>query len=180
MADSALPGPILVATDGSPSARRAVELAVMCAMQGAEPLRILCVWTLPVAISAFRPLTELTQSEEEERRRAHAVVRRAAAIANTAGVQTSTTVRDGDAVEEICAEAESCDARLIVVGAHGRPARSSPIGSVSLGLLAHAPCPVLVLRDDRPLDQGGSTATMLAALPQAPRAGRIARSTDRK
>ena len=146
--------PILVATDDSVSARQAVECAVQLAQASGSPLRIVGVWTLPVAISAFEPLTELTELEEKERRRSQVAVRRAAHRAKSTGVLTSTAVRNGAILEEICAEAQECGARLLVVGAHGSSgAHASPIGSVALDLLVHAPCPVLVLRGDPLFDE---------------------------
>lgn len=149
-----MPEPILVATDDSASARQAVEHAVQLARASGSPLRIVAVWALPAAISAFEPLTELTQLEERERGRAQAAVRSAADRARSSGVPTSTAVRAGEVLEAICTEAEACGARLLVVGAHGSSgAHGSAIGSVALDLLAHAPCAVIVVRGDRLIEE---------------------------
>jgi nucleotide-binding universal stress UspA family protein len=64
-------------------------------------------------------------------------------------VAATSQLREGDAVEEICAAARECDAALLVVGAQGwGPVRRLLFGSVSSGVLHDAPCPVLVVRDE--------------------------------
>lgn len=55
-------------------------------------------------------------------------------------------LRPGPTVETILAEAEDVGADLIVVGAHRHArARRLLLGSVSEGLVRHAPCPVTVV-----------------------------------
>ena len=66
-------------------------------------------------------------------------------------VETDTPVpRDGDA-REIVKEAERWDARMIVLGSHGRRGFDRwTLGSVSEHVAFHAPCSVEVIRGSLP------------------------------
>jgi nucleotide-binding universal stress UspA family protein len=59
-------------------------------------------------------------------------------------------VKEGDPADVICQMAAAEGVDLIVVGSHGKGwARRALLGSVSQHVLAHAPCPVLVVRHGR-------------------------------
>lgn len=68
------------------------------------------------------------------------------------GIEARAQPMRGATVEALVAVAEAASADLLAVGAHQRGwlARAF-LGSVSHGLLRHAPCPVLVV----PLGEGG-------------------------
>jgi nucleotide-binding universal stress UspA family protein len=60
--------------------------------------------------------------------------------------QAEPRVQVGDPVERLAATAESEDAAVLVVGSRGRGALASALlGSVSAGLPARAPCPVVIV-----------------------------------
>jgi nucleotide-binding universal stress UspA family protein len=81
-----------------------------------------------------------------EREWAQAALASAAAEAEAAGVRATTLSRYGRAAEQICAVARERQPRLIVVGSRGwGPVDGVLFGSVSSGVLNHAPCPVLVV-----------------------------------
>ena len=69
--------------------------------------------------------------------------------AAAAGLEAETIIAKGPAVQGICETAERRRAGMIVIGSHGWGAMMSLIfGSTTLGVLQHAPCPVVVVRDD--------------------------------
>jgi nucleotide-binding universal stress UspA family protein len=140
---------ILLATDGSSSAKRATEAAVELARAAGWKLRVVTVWHTLVRTYGYAPVTYAADLSELEREHATSVLEDTAALAREAGVTATSQLREGDAVEEICAAARECDAALLVVGAQGwGPVRRLLFGSVSSGVLHDAPCPVLVVRDE--------------------------------
>ena len=154
-------GPILFATDGSPSAAEAQKEAFELARRLDAPLLIVSVAhpTLPavgyVSYGYSNVVAELTEAEHHRVKKLLATI---AATACAAEIPYSTVVADGVAVEQICRIASERDARLIVVGSHGwGAARRLFSGSVSTGLVHSAPCPVLVVRD-RQQDQQHAAA----------------------
>ncbi len=147
--------PILIATDGSPSAAAATREAVELAAQLETPLVVTTVEHVGAPSYGYfgyaEVYSELCKAEHEH---VHAVLEDVAARAAEAGDPCETVAPDGPAVgDEICRLAKAREASLIVIGAHGwGPVRRAFFGSVSLGVLHDAPCPVLVARgstDDR-------------------------------
>ena len=61
-------------------------------------------------------------------------------------VRITTEVLCGPPDKEIVDEATRWNADLVVVGSHGRGFWGRLLGSVSEGVVNHAPCPVLVVR----------------------------------
>lgn len=141
---------ILLATDGSPSAEAAALEAVELAHLTGWRLQVVTVWRAPILTGyGYAPVAYVPELAEVEREHAGTVARAAAEAAATAGVTATWELRQGDAAAEICEAAAEMGARLIVLGAHGWGALQRIVfGSVSTGVLQHAPCPVLVVRDD--------------------------------
>ncbi len=141
---------ILLATDGSVSARAAQREAIELAKATGWPLHIVTVWDLPTMVGfgyapgAYVPVQELCEAEEEH---AGEVVEKAMKTAAVAGVTATSSVRKGYAADEICEAGDELGAALVVMGAHGWGAvKRLVFGSVSTGVLHHANCPVLVVR----------------------------------
>lgn len=156
---------ILLATDGSVSARAATHEAIELAKATGWPLHILTVWDLPTVAGygyvpgAYVPVQELSEAEEEH---AGEVVEKAVQTAAEAGVTATSSICKGYAAEEICNAAETLDVALIIMGAHGWGAfKRLVFGSVSTGVLHHATCPVLVVRADD--SQGAEQVRPVAA-----------------
>lgn len=141
--------PVLLATDGSPTAAKATETAIELAKLLDTELVIVTVWTIPYTATGFAPAPingELAQLGEDEAKK---LVLDAAARAEEAGVETRTQVLRGIPVDEICLAAETYKPRFLVLGSHGRGiVKRAVFGSVSTGVLHRAKCPVLVVRAD--------------------------------
>lgn len=139
---------ILLATDGSPSAARATEVAIELARAASAPLHVVTAWAVPVSAYGYAPLLIVPDVQKAEQERGEQALGAAVEQARAAGVEATSSLREGEPVEEICAAAREIDASLIVIGAHGWGAfRRLVFGSVSNGVLHHAPAPVLVVRD---------------------------------
>jgi nucleotide-binding universal stress UspA family protein len=141
--------PILLATDGSPTAVQATRTAIDYAKLFGAPLLIVSVWDVryePIGVAYGPVIPDIDHVGHEQARK---VVARAATQARRAGVDLEPLIRRGNPVEQVCAVAEEYDARLIVVGSHGwGPFKRALFGSVSTGVLHHAKQPVLVVRGD--------------------------------
>jgi nucleotide-binding universal stress UspA family protein len=142
--------PVMLATDGSPTAEKATATAIDLARQLGTELVIVSVWDIAYAgysAMGFAPIPmngELAKLGEREVRK---VITEAAARAEEAGVETRSVVLRGSPVDAICEAAENVAPQLLVIGSHGWGAMKRALfGSVSTGVLHHATCPVLVVR----------------------------------
>lgn len=143
-------GSIVVGTDGSDTASKAVEKAVeLAAALGARLL----------VVSAFEPVSPTRLREEAQnapadlqwminpREDVDATLRGAAEAAEARGVQAETFARQGDPADAILDVAEEQGADLIVVGNKGMTgAKRFLLGSVPNKVSHHAPCSVLIIR----------------------------------
>ena len=138
--------PIVLATDGSPSAAAATTKAIDLAHELDAPLIVATIWQItyePVGL-AFGPVVPDLDSVGRER--AIEIAAKAEEEARAAGVEVEIEVRHGIPAHEICAVANTYDAQLIVLGSHGWGAfRRLLFGSVSTAVLHHATQPVLVV-----------------------------------
>ena len=138
--------PVLVATDGSPTAEKALVTAIELAKLLDTELVVVTAWDIPYPIVGFAPAVvngELSKPCQDEARKA---AFDAAARAEEAGVEARAVVLRGFPVEEICAAAEKFAPRFLVIGSHGwGPVKRALFGSVSTGVLHHASCPVVVV-----------------------------------
>lgn len=139
--------PILLATDGSPSAVEAERTAIQLAQMFGVTLLAVSVAHLPLPGAAYGGADVVSSLMEAENHRIEEVLASATENAAAAGVRCLTFAVGGVAVDEIVRVASDREAQLIVVGSHGwGSARRFLSGSVSTGLVHRAPCPVLVVR----------------------------------
>lgn len=141
---------IVVGTDGSETAGKAVEQAVELA--AALKARLLVV-------SAFEPVSPSRLREEAQqvppdvqwmvnpREDVDATLSGAAQVAEDHGVTAERFARQGDPADAILDVAEEENADLIVVGNKGMTgAKRFLLGSVPNKVSHHAPCSVLIIR----------------------------------
>jgi nucleotide-binding universal stress UspA family protein len=141
---------ILIATDGSPPAREALELGLeLAAEQSAEAVVVHVVPLLDVVpTTGFGTIGALPHTPSTSDR---APLDEASMLAAAKGFGVQTELLTGNPVDEIVAYADTIDADLIVVGSSGHGALASAVlGSVSQGVLHEARRPVLVFRRARP------------------------------
>jgi nucleotide-binding universal stress UspA family protein len=138
--------PIILATDGSETAAAATEAAIAEAHALDAPLVVVTVWDVLYSQFGFPVGPVMPSLDHVEHDEADKVSATAADRARAAGIDVDVVTRRGFTVEEICRVAEEQNARMIVLGTHGWGAiRRMVFGSVSTGVLHHAPCPVLVV-----------------------------------
>ncbi len=142
---------IVLATDGSPSAETAEQVAAAFAVATKGSLTIAHAYA--------------------SRERAEAAVERALRLAEREGVtETQVVLSADDPADAVIRTAEEIDADAIVMGSRGLYQAEQLIGSVLRKVVTHAPCDVLLTRT-RP-DEERPRGT--AALPAGPgRHGRI-------
>lgn len=149
--------PILLATDGSPSAAEAQRHALDLAKVSGAPLVVVSVphMILPaVGYTAYGYAEVVTGLRQAEHERIDALLTAVAEAAAQEDIACTTVEADGTIVEEISRIAAEHYAQLVVVGSHGwGTARRFLSGSVSTGLVHSAPCPVLVVRSAESAEQ---------------------------
>jgi nucleotide-binding universal stress UspA family protein len=139
---------IVVGTDGSEPAERAVREAIdIAARDGAE----LHVVTAFHDQAMFRERIEsgATTVEINLQEVGESVAARAVREAEAAGVKVTSHAHEGDPAEAILDTAKEQNADLIVVGSRGLTgAQRFLLGSVSQKVMEHAACNVMIVRAD--------------------------------
>jgi nucleotide-binding universal stress UspA family protein len=139
---------ILCATDFSPCSRTATRLAAALARRRGEPLLLLhALASMPVDFFDA-PVGSVDWAKEMFIAAQTEVERQAAEIRRT-GITVETRVVLGAAADIVVEVARASGASLIVVGTHGRKGAARLfLGSCAEQVVRHAPCPVLVTRED--------------------------------
>jgi nucleotide-binding universal stress UspA family protein len=153
-------GPILIAFDGSPAARRAVSEAAR--LLGPRPALVVTVWEpgLAYAIPEMRPegllptpmvdpsvalsVDKGVQSQAEQ------IADEGAELARLLGLdaQPLAVAEELHVADTILRAAKENDAAAIVVGSRGLSGVRARIeGSTTKGLLKHASCPVIIVHE---------------------------------
>jgi nucleotide-binding universal stress UspA family protein len=141
---------ILIPTDGSDGAMKAAEMAV----QLGEKFDAQCIFIhviqpligIPtIATGDILPATVISPEEQEQWGKQ--IIERMVAAYKEYRHGIKTRLEWGNPVERICSAAEEEEANLIVIGSRGVGGLEELLtGSVSSGVVHHAPCPVLVIR----------------------------------
>lgn len=141
---------ILVATDGSGLAARAVEHGVNLAKALQAKLFLVTVTEQfhVFAIEADQLEETPTSFRRHMKKQADRILDDAAKVAASAGVEAATVhVEDDAPYQAIIRTAESRHCDVIIMASHGRAGVSAMIlGSETLKVLAHSKIPVLVIR----------------------------------
>lgn len=142
------PKPIVLATDGSPSASEATLHAIELARTLGAPLVAVSVEHVTTASFGYFGYAEiLGQLEKIARDQAEDTLARTSAVAAEAGIECDAVRATGLVAEQICRIANKRGAQMIVIGAHGWGSMNRAFhGSVSTAVVHDAPCPVLVVR----------------------------------
>lgn len=136
---------IVVGTDGSQHARRALECAASLASAvGAEVVAVHCLGLL------FHPLATEVEPAQPHRDEIRALLDGAwTAPLRDAGVASRTELRDGSPVAVLLAVADDVAADLVVVGSRGVGGFPGLLlGSTSTQLAQHSHRPVLIVPPD--------------------------------
>jgi|SRR5208283_2451230 len=144
---------ILVPTDGSKTASKAVKYAVELAKQTGAEIKLLSVidrsfhsiQSIPASIA---PMNLIEPLEDYLKQAAESYLKDAERFCGEKGVNSKKVIRSGHPVEEIVKEAAASKVDLIVIGSHGRSAiRAAVLGSVTFGVIHNdSKIPVLVVR----------------------------------
>jgi nucleotide-binding universal stress UspA family protein len=137
---------ILIATDGSPASKEAVEFGVELAEE--HDAAVVFVHVVPtldlVPMNGFGMVGARPHEVSGHDREA---LEAAQAVAEDHGVRSTTKLLSGDTVDEIVAYADNLDVDLIVVGSRGHGTLASALlGSVSRGVLSESKRPIAVIR----------------------------------
>jgi nucleotide-binding universal stress UspA family protein len=144
---------IVVATDGSNVARKAVAYAGELARQLGASLTLLSVVDagsfVGLGVAPEVSPRGIQESTEDLLRNAtQAYLDEALSDSRLGEVNVSKTIRSGHPVEEIVKGAEAENADLLILGSHGRSAlKAAVLGSVAYGVLhKDTAIPVLIVR----------------------------------
>jgi nucleotide-binding universal stress UspA family protein len=153
--------PVLIAYDGSDTARHAVRKAGE--LFGSRQVLVVTVWEPALAYESSMPTAGLEmppvpvdvegarEVEEELHERARSTAQEGAELARSAGLEAkglavADEVHVADAIVEVARKREVA---AIVVGSRGlKGLRARLEGSTSNAVVKHAPCPVVVIHDD--------------------------------
>ena len=141
---------IVVGTDGSETAMKAVGKAAQLARQTDGRLAI---------VSAYKPMSAVKISgtagvgsdaggwtDGLSDSAVEAVLRDAAQLAKSEGIEVEVHSRKGDPADALLAVAKDTDAELIVVGNKGMTGARRVLGSVPNKITHHADCSVMVVK----------------------------------
>jgi nucleotide-binding universal stress UspA family protein len=138
---------IVVGTDGSPTADRAVEAATNLARQWGAVLHLVTAYRSSGPGMGSISGAELvdTDGQELRRERAEQIAERAA-VTRAEGVVTKHHVLSGPAADAILDTAKGVGADLIVVGSKGMRGVRRVLGSVPNSVAHAADCSVLIVK----------------------------------
>jgi nucleotide-binding universal stress UspA family protein len=151
---------ILVPLDGSALSERALPPALKIGeLEGSRVMLLRApvaeVSTVPeVAGFGQYHLRNLSEVVEAARFEAKKYVTQIAQASARAGVEFEPLVVEGEPAESILNTAREKQADLIVISTHGYSGLTRWVmGSVTERVIAHAPCPVLVIRAEQPISR---------------------------
>jgi nucleotide-binding universal stress UspA family protein len=139
------PSRVLVGVDGSASSKEALRWAWRQSRATGAELHVVAVWSDPAAFGYVWQATQWVDAEHETRLALDRVLTQV--LGEGAGSVAGRQVRHGRPAAALLAATRPGD--LLVVGSHGRGGLAGTLlGSVSHAVVAHAGCPVVVVRQD--------------------------------
>jgi len=135
---------ILVPVDGSQGSLNALDKAIKIAKKFDGKITLINVYW----ISAFRLTpSQLVDYVVEVRKVGEEILAEGKKVVRSEEVPVESIIKEGHIVEEILKTAKEGNYDLIVMGARGiSKIKEILLGSVSYGVTAHAPCPVLIVK----------------------------------
>ena len=146
------PKRILVATDFSEQAGRALDAAVALATRTKAEVHL--IHALEVALPLFEPYAVVLPADwiGEARRLAETKLQKAHAVVRAKGLTGSVHLGDVPAAHSIAERAKSLGADLVVVGTHGHTGlKHVLLGSVAERTVEYAPCAVWTVKGSAPV-----------------------------
>jgi nucleotide-binding universal stress UspA family protein len=142
-------GPVVAGVDDSPAADQVLDAAFTAAVARTESLVVVRSYApaMQLWVASVRAADVATPEQDAA---ARALVEEQLAPWRGKFPEVPVEIRlTHDAIAPVLARA-AAEARLLVVGSHGRgPIRGALLGSTGLHLLGHAECPVLIARGRR-------------------------------
>lgn len=152
MVSSQQPNKIVIGVDGSPSSEQALRWAAQQAQLSGAELHAVTSWVPPTAYGWGPVAVDYDWADN-----ARSILQRALeeVLDKTDAARVRRHVVEGHPARALLDAA--ADADLLVVGSRGHGGFSGMLlGSVSQHVIAHAPCPVVVIRPDAIPDQSAS------------------------
>jgi nucleotide-binding universal stress UspA family protein len=138
---------IVIGTDGSGPAERALDEAITIASRDGAALHVVTAFPDPAVIRE-KITSGATAASVNLSEVADQVLTRAAERAQERGVTAETHAHESEPAEAILEVAAAQDADLIVVGSRGLSGiQRFLLGSVSSKVSEHASCSVMIVRD---------------------------------
>jgi len=135
---------MLVAVDGSESSKKAFDKSVFLAQKCNSKLYVVHVvldWEYGGDSAATFELIDELRAKGSE------LLEQCKKQALQSSVQVETVLEQGDYAHEIIEVAKRKDCELIIMGSRGMsPIKELLLGSVTLKVMHHASCPVMVVR----------------------------------
>lgn len=143
---------VVVAVDGSDASKVAVRWAANTAMKRDIPLQLASSYAMPQFLYAegMVPPQEIYEDLQAE---TMVKIDEARAIASEVApdIKIGHTVAEGSPIDMLLEMSKNCT--MIVMGSRGLGGLSGMVmGSVSAAVVSHAECPVVVVREDNPVD----------------------------
>ncbi len=147
MAENSAHGPIVVGTDGSATAQRAVERAADLAGALGTTIEIVTSYAVahPNWIASAGGMAVTVPTHEEIRAEAEVVLQRAQRSLAGRGLQVGTHLCEGDPSDALMTIADDLGAAMIVVGNRGMTGARRVLGSVPNRVSHHADRAVLIV-----------------------------------
>ncbi|MEV6872092.1 universal stress protein [Amycolatopsis sp. NPDC051128] len=155
-------GAVVAGIDGSGSAVRAAVWAGAEALRWGRPLRLVQVYALPqVHVPIAVGTHEQVRAGLTERAEGWLAEARTAVLAESPGLEIGTAAREWSPVAALVQE--SRHAELVVLGSRGLGGFTGMlVGSTAVSVVAHACCPIVVVRGRRPQDPPPLTGPVIA------------------
>ncbi|MGD8545765.1 MAG: universal stress protein [Candidatus Bathyarchaeota archaeon] len=142
---------ILVPLDGSKHSINALKRAIQIAKKFSGNITLIyvysVVWPLGKPGITTPPMNILPKLIEGSRKVGNSILVDGEKMVQNEGVTVKTLLREGHTVGEIIKTCRENQCDLIVIGARGLSTiKEILLGSVSHGVIMHAPCPILIVK----------------------------------